>query len=144
MYVPNPSARARCDKRSIFMQGFSRFGFLNCHCSMNHTGEYPNSYFLTVCFTPKYICIYLTPRLVQDGTQGQFLSGVLTHVTSVISFSQTSFHTKVKEPNLSDWTENKWINALRKGSSAKLNLVPSRIWTRMTVSISTMINCFLS
>ena len=74
MYLPNPSTRAGCDKRSIFDINISLIQF-------------------------RYRCIYPTRPHGQDVTKGQFFKRSLIGWNSEFSFSWTGCLIKSKEPS---------------------------------------------
>ena len=83
-----------------------------------------------------------TPPIGQDMTQGQFFKRSLTGLNSEFSFSETSYLTKVEEPSLPYYLPIDggriigFITFPRVLVLCEMQSVSSRIWTRVTVSIS--------
>ena len=89
-----------------------------------------------------YIYIYLTPLHEQDMTQGQVFKQNLTGFISEFSFSESGYHTKIKEPNLPYYLPIAggrivgFIPFLRVLALREKPTASFRIWTLFTMSIS--------
>ena len=103
-------------------------------------------------FSPLQLCenswtiisltIFTNPPLGQDMTHGQFFKWSLTGLNSEFSFSWTSCLTKAEEPSLSYYLPIAggriigFIPFTKVLVRCEMQLVSSRIWTHVAVSIS--------